>query len=42
VTHEPDIAEHARRVLTFKDGLILSDEPVRRRRIASRLAEVAP
>jgi putative ABC transport system ATP-binding protein len=39
VTHEPDIAEHARRIVTFKDGLILSDEPVRRRRLAPRAAE---
>jgi putative ABC transport system ATP-binding protein len=39
VTHEPDIAEHARRVVTFKDGLILSDEPVRKRRLAGRLRE---
>jgi putative ABC transport system ATP-binding protein len=42
VTHEPDIAEHARRVLTFRDGLILSDEPVRHRRLAGRLVEVLP
>lgn len=26
VTHEPDIAAHARRVITFRDGKILSDE----------------
>lgn len=26
VTHEPDIAAHARRVITVKDGKILSDE----------------
>jgi putative ABC transport system ATP-binding protein len=42
VTHELDVAEHARRTVTFKDGLILSDEPVARRRIAGRLQEVAP
>jgi putative ABC transport system ATP-binding protein len=34
VTHEPDIAEHARRTVTFKDGLVLSDTRVARRRIA--------
>jgi len=32
VTHEPDIAEHAKRIVTFKDGLILSDHLVRERR----------
>jgi putative ABC transport system ATP-binding protein len=42
VTHEPDVAEHARRLVTFKDGLIQSDEPVRRRRRAGRVVEVAP
>ena len=35
VTHEPDIAEHAKRILTFKDGLILSDVRVEHRRIAA-------
>jgi putative ABC transport system ATP-binding protein len=30
VTHEPDIAEHARRVLFLKDGVIESDEPSER------------
>jgi putative ABC transport system ATP-binding protein len=34
VTHEPDIAEHARRVVTFKDGLVLSDVSLSRRRLA--------
>ncbi len=34
VTHEPDIAEHARRVVTFKDGLLLSDLTPPRRRLA--------
>jgi putative ABC transport system ATP-binding protein len=34
VTHEADIAEHARRTVTFKDGLVLSDQPISRRRLA--------
>jgi putative ABC transport system ATP-binding protein len=34
VTHEPDIAEHARRVVTFKDGLVQSDVQVSPRRVA--------
>ncbi|MEA2687456.1 MAG: putative transport system ATP-binding protein [Candidatus Eremiobacteraeota bacterium] len=29
VTHEPDVAAHARRLVTFRDGSIVSDEPVR-------------
>lgn len=28
VTHEPDIARHAKRILRFKDGLLISDEEV--------------
>ena len=28
VTHEPDIAAYARRVLRFKDGCLVSDESV--------------
>jgi putative ABC transport system ATP-binding protein len=40
VTHEPDIAEHARRVVVFKDGLVLNDHQVaRRRRALDELAE---
>jgi putative ABC transport system ATP-binding protein len=31
VTHEPDIAQYAQRILTFRDGLLLSDEPVKDR-----------
>lgn len=28
VTHENEIAEHARRIVRLRDGLIESDEPV--------------
>jgi len=41
VTHETDIAEHARRKVVFKDGLVLSDAPVPQRRLATR-AKAAP
>ena len=34
VTHESDIADHARRVVVFKDGHVLDDHPVRNRRVA--------
>ncbi len=32
ITHEPDIAQFARRIVVFKDGRVLSDEPVAQRR----------
>jgi putative ABC transport system ATP-binding protein len=31
VTHEPDIAEHANRVVTIRDGVIASDKPSQKR-----------
>ncbi len=31
VTHEPDVAAHARRLVSFRDGHIVSDEPVNER-----------
>ncbi len=34
VTHEAVIAEHARRVVTFKDGLVLGEASLSRRRLA--------
>jgi putative ABC transport system ATP-binding protein len=34
VTHESDIAEHARRTVVFKDGHVLDDRLVTRRRLA--------
>ena len=41
VTHEADIAEHAKRVVTFKDGLVLSDVPLGRRRLAREALQAA-
>ncbi|SHK47551.1 ABC transporter ATP-binding protein [Desulforamulus aeronauticus] len=35
VTHEPDIAKHAKRILRFKDGLLIRDEEVTNRTISS-------
>jgi len=35
VTHEPDIAAYAKRVVQMRDGKIMSDEPVTNRRIES-------
>ena len=34
ITHEPDIAQHAKRVVTVRDGLIQQDEAIGQRRIA--------
>jgi putative ABC transport system ATP-binding protein len=36
VTHEPDIAHYAQRIITFKDGRVQSDEAVRDPRNAER------
>jgi putative ABC transport system ATP-binding protein len=35
ITHEQDISEHARRIVLFRDGKILSDAPVMARRHAA-------
>ena len=34
VTHEPDIAQYGERIISFKDGHIISDHTVRDRRNA--------
>lgn len=33
ITHEPDIAHHAKRIITIKDGKIISDEVNKQKRI---------
>jgi putative ABC transport system ATP-binding protein len=35
ITHESDIAEHARRVVVFRDGRVVEDRPIEKRRLAS-------
>jgi len=42
VTHESDIAQHAKRILRFRDGLLESDEPVAQRLVASPGAPAEP
>jgi putative ABC transport system ATP-binding protein len=42
VTHEPDIADFAKRIITFRDGRILRDEIVADRRIASEVIARMP
>jgi putative ABC transport system ATP-binding protein len=42
ITHEPDIAEYATRVLSFRDGHIVSDQTVKRRRMADQELKTLP
>jgi putative ABC transport system ATP-binding protein len=35
ITHELDISEHAKRVVAFRDGRIVSDVSVAKRRVAA-------
>jgi putative ABC transport system ATP-binding protein len=35
VTHEPDIAQHTKRIVHVRDGLITSDEPVLDQKLAA-------
>ena len=41
VTHENDISGFARRVVTVRDGKIISDHPVEKRRVANVRGDVA-
>jgi putative ABC transport system ATP-binding protein len=34
VTHEPDIGNHCRRIVSIRDGLAVKDEPVKHRVMA--------
>jgi len=43
ITHERDIAEYAKRLVAFRDGRVLSDQPIARRRgAAAELAALPP
>ena len=43
ITHEPDIAGYATRVITVRDGKVKSDEPVlERREAAAELLSLPP
>ena len=42
VTHEPDIAQHARRIVRFRDGLIVADEQVDKRLTATEVLATMP
>jgi putative ABC transport system ATP-binding protein len=43
ITHEADIAEYAERVVAFRDGRVLKDEPIAHRRdAAAELAALPP
>ncbi len=37
ITHEPDVAEHAARIIHVKDGLIMTDSATHARRVAKHL-----
>jgi putative ABC transport system ATP-binding protein len=42
VTHEPDVARYAERIVHVRDGRISSDEPVLERSIASEVLKTIP
>ncbi len=43
ITHEHDIAEYGTRIVTFRDGHVIADKPIERRRLAHQeLASLPP
>ena len=36
VTHEPDVAQFTKRIVVFKDGCIIDDNPVKNRTFSER------
>src|SRR5436190_4939147 len=42
ITHEMDIAEYGTRIVTFRDGQVVADTPVARRRLAQAEAAALP
>lgn len=38
VTHEPDVAQYTKRIIVFKDGRVMSDNPVQNRSMAGDLS----
>jgi putative ABC transport system ATP-binding protein len=42
VTHEPDIAQHAKRIVRFRDGRVVSDQQVTERMFAEQVLKELP
>jgi putative ABC transport system ATP-binding protein len=42
VTHEPDIAQYAKRIVVFRDGKVRHDDPVKERPSASAMLKALP
>ncbi len=42
ITHEHDVAQHAERIISMRDGLVAGDEPVHQRTIAAGAASATP
>lgn len=40
ITHEPDIAEHAKRIITMRDGKIISDSTNHKQKIAKKTGNI--